>query len=68
MCAVSCLTRFHTSSAVLPIEALGLVYFSSCAVSDVISRGWSVPVQFSYVLPSTLRLMTFIAGPYVHVP
>jgi hypothetical protein len=32
-------TRFHTSSAVPPTEALGLVYFSSCAVSDVISRG-----------------------------
>jgi hypothetical protein len=31
--------HFHASSAVLPIEALGLVYFSSCAVSDVISRG-----------------------------
>jgi hypothetical protein len=32
------LTRFHASSAVPPTDAAGLVYFSSSAVSDTMSR------------------------------
>ena len=39
----SYLARFHTASAVAPVVVAGLTYFSSSAVSDLITRFWVPP-------------------------
>lgn len=47
------LTRFHVASADIPNDVVGLVYFSSSAVSIVITRFWSPPTRFGNTMPST---------------
>ena len=60
MCQGSYLTRRQVTSALPPIEA-GSVHFNSSPVNETTTRFCSVPVQFGYVLPSTLKLMALSA-------
>src|SRR5205809_3283692 len=62
------LTRFHVASADVPVEVVGLVYFSSSAVSVAINRFWSRPIRFGKTLPSTWVMTVLSASLTVYVP
>ena len=63
------LARFQTNSSVSPDDVLGLVNFSSSAVSEVMIRFCSAPpIMFANVLPSTLGVMTLSTSLIEYVP
>src|SRR6516164_4724379 len=64
----SYLTRFQVASATVPIDVVGLVYFSSSAVSVAITRFWSRPIRFGKTLPSTCVMIVLSASLTVCVP
>src|ERR1700730_17183306 len=62
------LTRLHVASALVPVDVVGFVYFSSSAVSVEIDRFWSRPMRFGKTLPSTCVITVLSASLTVYVP
>src|SRR2546426_10062079 len=61
------LTRLHVASAIVPVDVVGFVYFSSSPVSEEIDRFWSRPTRFGKTLPSTCVTIVLSASSTVYV-
>src|SRR6186997_175365 len=71
-CGRRCLSiyfeRRQTASSTVPVTEAGLVYLSSSAVSELITRFCEFPFKFGNVEASTFVVMVLVGSSTDHVP